>query len=40
MAIKELWLQEAVRQKRLTIKVADALLNWSDIGARPVQQSG
>ncbi|CAK0791790.1 unnamed protein product, partial [Prorocentrum cordatum] len=34
LAIKELWVQEALRNKEFELAIVDALLNWGDIGAK------
>ena len=34
LAIKELWIQEEVRRKRLAIDAVDTSMNWADIGTK------
>ena len=38
LAMKELWLQQAVRDKVLTIEPVDTLLNWSDLGTKSLDK--
>ena len=34
LAIKELWVQEALRNKEFQLAIVDTLLNWADIGTK------
>ena len=36
--IKELWVQEALRQNQFSLRVVDALLNWADFGEKSLEK--
>ena len=40
LSIKELWIQEEVRTKRLTVDSFDTSMNWADVGTKAHPKTG